>query len=289
MLTRTLSNTRRSGRRRLGVGVLLALGGLGVSGAPAAAIVVEGMNSMPLPLGVEGHIGSWNGSSGVPVGPHWLITAKHTGGFVPLFFIMNGHWHTAVEIRDHPTLDLRMVRVAEAFPGWHRIATGVGNGDPCVLGGWGVTAGAPLPGGNGYTWGGPHGETWGANRVYSSSTAMLGVRFDAPGTGDAVPYEAMFAVNDSGGGLFTWGVDGQLELAAIAVSVSGFGQATYGQMGYAIRLEPVRDWIMAVADPSLPMLSSVIAPRESSLGAGWTLAASAALLAGVAGLRRRTR
>ena len=290
MLPCSSLNVRSIGRWRFGACALLGLGVLGASALPAAAIVVEGMTSMPLPFGVEGHIGSWNGSSGVPIGPHWLITAKHTGGFVPMYFIMNGHWHTAVEIRDHPTLDLRMVRVAEAFPGWHRIATGVANGDPCVLGGWGVTAGAPLAGGNGYTWGGPHGETWGANVVFSSSTAMLGIRFDAPGTGDAVPYEAMFAVNDPGCGLFTWGADGQLEVAAIAVSVSGYGQASYGQFGYAIRLEPVRDWIMAVADPSVPMLSSVIAPRESSLGSGWAgVLAGAALLAGASNLRRRRR
>lgn len=278
---------RSNWRGRIG---LLAVAGAAMAANSAGAIVVEGLSSMPMPTGVSGHVGSWNGSSGVPVGPHWFITAKHTGGAVPQWFFMNGGWHLGIEIRDHPSLDLRMVRVTEAFTGWHRIATGVAANDPCVLGGWGVTGGAPLANGTGYDWGGGHQEMWGANIVQAASSAVLSVRFDAPGTGNAVPYEAMFAVNDSGGGLFTWGVDGQLELAAVAVSVSGYGQAGYGQAGYALRLEPVMDWIMAVADPSVPMLSSVVAPRESAFGSGVVgLCAGAALLAGASTLRRRRR
>lgn len=255
--------------------------------APAHAIVVEGMQSMARPQGAA--VGMWNGSSGVPVGPQWLITARHTGGAVGGWFLCNGRWHQAVEIREHASLDLQMVRVAETFDTWHRIAEGVVAGDPCVVGGWGVTAGAALANNAGYTWGGPHQETWGANVVQNAS-AILSVRFDAPGTGNAVPYEASFAVNDSGGGLFTWGVDGQLELAAIAVSISGFGSAAYGQSGYAVRLEPVKDWIMAVADPDMPISSSVVAPRASLAAPGWVGALGGAmLLTGLCGLARRRR
>jgi hypothetical protein len=261
---------------------MLALAGLA---APASAIVVEGMVSMDRPTGAA--VGNWNGSSGVPVGPQWFITAKHCGGAVNGWFLCNGNWHMAVEIREHPTMDLQMVRVAETFENWHRVAEGVVAGDPCIMGGWGVTAGAPIDGNLGYTWGGPHGETWGANVVQAAS-AVMSVRFDAPSSPNAVPYEASFAVNDSGGGLFTWGVDGQLELAAIAVSISGYGAAAYGQNGYAIRLEPLKTWIMEVADPAMPIASSVVAPRASIIGPGMIgVAAGAGLLAGLYGLRRR--
>jgi hypothetical protein len=223
----------------------------------------------------------------VAIAPQWFITAKHTGGAVNGWFLCNGTWHQAVEIREHPSMDLQMVRVAESFTNWHRIAEDVGPGDPCIIGGWGVTAGAAVDGGLGYTWGGPHQETWGANVVQNAS-AILSIRFDSPGTGNAVPYEAIFAVNDSGCGLFTWGADGQLELAAIAVSISGYGAAGYGQSGYAVTLDPLQSWIMEVADPEMPISSSVVAPRASLIGPGvFGTAAGGMLLAGLGTLRRR--
>ncbi len=262
-----------------------ALLALGVAATPAQAIVVQGMVSMARPANAA--VGSWYGSSGVPVGPQWFITARHVGGTPNSWFQCNGTWHLALEIRQHPTLDLQMVRVAETFDTWHRIAEGGVSGDPCIMGGWGVTAAAELPNNAGYTWGGPHQEMWGAN-VLQNATSVISVRFDAPGTNNAVPYEASFAVNDSGGGLFTWGADGQLELCAIAVSISGFGQAAYGQSGYAVRLEPVKAWIMEVADPTMPITSSVVAPRSSLVGPGWLgIAAGTAMLAGLAGVRSR--
>lgn len=277
-----MSSSTRSLNITAAAASFMAIAGLA---APAAAIVVEGMQSMPRPDGAA--VGQWNGSSGVPVGPQWFITAKHCGGAVNGWFYCNGTWHMAVELREHPTMDLQMVRVAETFETWHRIAEGVEAGDPCIMGGWGVTAGAPIDGNLGYTWGGPHQETWGANVVQAAS-AVLSVRFDAPGTGNAVPFESSYAVNDSGGGLFTWGVDGQLELAAIAVSISGYGAAGYGQSGYAIRLEPLRAWILEVADPEMPISSSVVAPRASLVAPGlFGAVGSAALLAGLYGVRRR--
>ncbi len=268
----------------------VALLALAAAAAPASAIIVEGMVSMPRPANAA--IGSWAGSSGVPISPHWFITAKHTGGGVNGGFWCEGTWHTAVEVRMHPTMDLQMIRVAEAFTTWHRIATGVVAGDPCVMGGWGVTAGSPLPNNAGYDWAGAHAETWGAN-VIQNASAVVSVRFDAPGTGNAVPFESSYAVNDSGGGLFTWGADGNLELAAIAVSVSGYGSAAYGQSGYAIRLEPVMTWIMEVADPAMPISSSIVAPRagfdpSSSTPSTWVgFVGAAMLLTGLYGFPRR--
>ncbi len=278
------STTLHHPARAAAIAAISAFSGLA---APAQAIVVEGMVSMSRPLGAA--VGTWNGSSGVAVGPQWFITAKHTGGGVGGWFLCNGQWHQAVEIREHPTMDLQMVRVAETFETWHRIATGVVAGDPCMMGGWGVTAASPIDGNLGYNWSGTREETWGANVVQNAS-AVLSIRFDAPGTGNAVPYEASFAVNDSGGGLFTWGVDGRLELAGVAVSISGYGAAGYGQSGYAIRLEPLMAWIMEVADPSMPISSSVVAPRASLAENGWLgVAGAAMLLTGLHGLTRRRR
>ena len=236
-------------------GVSAAIIASGLVTAPAEGVVVQNRASIsPAP----GWVGYWNGSSGVPIGPHWVITAKHTGGSVGMDFWMQGVAYNCVEIREHPTQDIQLLRVTQTLPGWHRLATGVEYGDPCILGGYGATAGADVT--NGYDWSGPHQETWGANVIQSPGT-LLAVRYDPPATG--VPFESLFAVNDSGGGLFVYGADSQLELAGVAVSVTNFGSTVYGNVAYALNVEDLENWIMPIVDPGEPISSSVIAPRAS--------------------------
>jgi hypothetical protein len=136
----------------------------------------------------------------------------------------------------------------------------VGLGDPCVLGGFGATAGASLSNNSGFDWSGPHVETWGANMI-DGEGALLAVRFDPPTSDWAVPHEAIFAVNDSGAGLFVYGLDGSLQLAGIGVSVLGWGSSQYSSTAFALNIDLVRNWMGPIVDPTQPLSSAVAAPR----------------------------
>jgi hypothetical protein len=251
---------------------------------PARAIVCANRDEMSNPS--DGWVGNWNGSSGVAISNHWLITAKHVGGGVNGIFALRGLAYRAVEIVQHPTMDVQLVRVAEELPGYHHLADTdeVDAGLPCVLGGWGVTAGDALPDG-GWAWNGQRKETWGANMI-DGAGALLSLQFDDPASPTGVPHEALFAVNDSGGGLFVFGPTGEMKLAGIAVSVTGWGSTKYGNAAFALNVAEMHNWIMPYVDPSKPLTSSVEAPR--ALLGGW-LVGSIALTAIASRVVRRRR
>jgi hypothetical protein len=268
------------------VGTAAVLGGLLF--APAAeGVIVEGLVPMARPA--DGYVGGFNGSSCVAIAPRWFITAKHVGGSAPGLLWMRGEFYNVVEIRQHPSQDLQILRVDRDVPGYHRLAANVQVGDPCLLAGFGVTGGAALPNNAGYDWNGPRQETWGANTIEGVGNTLY-IRFDPPTAAGAVPKEAIFGVNDSGGGLFVWGPDGSLRLAGVAVSVTGFGSAAYYNAAFAISMDSVRSWLNPVVDPVEPVSSSVIAPR-AGVGLPWVpaWAGGAALTATLATLRRRRR
>lgn len=253
--------------------------------APRAhGVVVAGHDPMERPL--NGYVGTWNGSTAVCIGTNWIISAKHVGGSVGGYFTMRGVQYRAVEIVPHPTQDIELIRVAETLPGYHRLATGVTSGDVGVLGGCGVTGSANYD--NGYAWTGPRQETWGMNTIEGVGS-LVSVRFDNPSDAGAVPHEATFAVNDSGAGLFVYGSDGSLELAGVAVSVTGFGSSVYGTWAFSVNLTGLRNWVLPIADPGAPITSSVEAPRADVFGgsAPSVVWAGAVMLGVAAGRRRR--
>ncbi len=218
---------------------------LGVAGAVAVttaanAVVVEGLNII-LPPPAGGWVGGWNGSSGVPVSQYWVLTARHVGGSAGQHFVMRGQWYLAAEIRQHPTLDLQLIRVTTPMPAWHAIAPQQFAGTAVYLGGCGHTTQSPLPNNQGWDWGGERFEAWGRNRIETAGS-MLRIRFDAPGA-NAEPQEGAFALNDSGAGLFVMGPNGQLQLAGTAVTVSGGGASTYGSSCYCVALHTAQPWI----------------------------------------------
>lgn len=228
--------------------------------APKAhALIVEGLDPMPRPAG--GWVGNFNGATGVCVGPDWVISAKHVGGQVSSWFILQGQAYQVVEMVAHPTLDMALFRVDRPLPGYHKIARSAALGDPVMLGGHGLTGAAPLPEGNGYDWNGPKQETWGAN-VIEMEGYLWGVRFDRPSSPESVAHESIFALSDSGGGLFVFGPDGDLQLAGMALSVSGYGAARYGNMAFCLNLIHFRNWILPVVDPSTPIDSGIEAPQS---------------------------
>jgi len=247
---------RRNMITRLVAALVAALAALAYAGHAEGVVTAD-----PMERPSDGWIGAFNGSSCVAVGPYWFVSAKHVGGVVGGYVVMRGIWYRVVEIDEHPTYDVELIRVAEELPGYHHLAEQASLGDPCVLGGLGVTAGAPLPDGSGFDWGGPHEETWGANTIEGDGL-MLSIRFDSPLSSYAVAHEAIFAVNDSGGGLFVYGSDGSLQLAGIAVSVMNWGSAQYGNSAFALSVQLFGNWMMPIVDPSQPVSSGVEAPRE---------------------------
>lgn len=256
---------------------------LSLAASSASGLVVTDLDPMPIPD--NAWVGNLNGSSAVPVGADWIITARHIGVSPGGWFILRGAAYQVVEVRFHPFMDLALCRVNQPLPGWHTIAERAGLGDPVILGGHGVTGAAALPAGDGYDWNGPKVETWGANTIEQEGY-FLGVRFDAPSHPDAVPYEAMFAVNDSGGGMFVVGPDGKLQLAGVAVSVTGYGSARYGNVGYALNLTTVRNWILPIVDPTQPISSGTGAPQAMLMFPGVDPAVAGGVVA-LSLLRRR--
>jgi len=240
----------------------------------AEAIVCANRDALDTPA--NGYVGWWNGSSAVCVGPNWIVSAKHVGGTVNGLFWMRGVSYRAVEIRQHPTQDIQIIRVAETLPGYHRLATNVTAGDLAILGGYGNTAGTAVA--NGFDWTGAQAETWGANLIENAGTLIV-IDFDSPGSSTAVPNESIFAVHDSGAGLFVYGLDGSLELAGVAVSVTGYGSSVYGNSAFCLNMDFLRTWIQPTVDPSAPITSSAVAPRAGIFDGGthsmvWGLAVS---------------
>jgi hypothetical protein len=237
---------------------ILALG-CACFAADAQAIVVSGLQSLPRPD--ASYVGNFNGASGVAIGPDWIVTAKHVGGAVGSYFGMHGQTYQAVEVVNHQYLDLQLVRLDRALPGFHPVTDSARLGDPVILGGFGVTAAAALPNNAGFDWAGPRAETWGAN-VIEQEGFLLGVRFDAPTNPASVPFEANFALYDSGGGLFIVNDEGMLELAGVAVSVSGWNGARWGNSGLALNASLWRNWALPIVNPAQPISSAIEAPRS---------------------------
>lgn len=256
LLTRPLRARRHCGALWAPV---LALGlSLCCSAAPALAVVSANRDEMTRPE--HGWVGRWNGSSAVPIAEHWFITAKHVGGLVNGSITIRGEHYVAAEIVQHPSYDLMLVRTVQPMPGWHELADAdlIASGNLCVIAGYGAVAGDELA--DGYTWSGVRRETWGAN-IIESAGFLLAISFTNPASPIAVPHESIFAVNDSGGGMFVVDSDGGLRLAGVAVSVTGWGASRWGNSAYALNAAQLRNWIMPIIDPSRPVASSVQGPR----------------------------
>lgn len=233
----------------------------------ASAVVVAPGAGADSPEFGAGYIASWGGASAVAVGERWLLSARHVGGGVGGGATLAGESFVADRIVDNRTEDLQLIHVDRALPGWHELATAdhaVVPGQPVLLGGFGYRAGSGLADGTGYDWSGGPGEAWGRNRADQVGGRVL-IRFDSPGSAAAEPREALFALSDSGGGLFTQGVDGVLRLAGIAVSTSsGFGSTRFGDYALAINIDVWSAWITATIYPGVPITSSQPPPAQGS-------------------------
>ena len=175
------------------------------------------------------------GFLGVPIAPHFYITAKHIGGSVGQVFNFHGDSYITIAYHDSPptaasdTTDLRIWEVehTKPFPTYAPLSTGVADlGATATIYGGGaqrgdsVSVSAEL---KGWKWGEiNYRERWGRNIVTGTVDGgddlgeLLFCDFDQPGIVD----ECHLSVGDSGGGLFVL-ENGLWRLAGINFAVDG--------------------------------------------------------------------
>jgi hypothetical protein len=228
--------------------------------ADASAVVVFGAVGMDAPT--HGFVGAWNGSTAVAVGDQWILTAAHVGGSVKGRFTLNGEKFRGVERFVNKDADLALVRVDGLLPGWHAITADVSRKDEVLLAGAGRVAGADVR--DGYKWSNTKELTWGANVVESTSRGRITLEFDADRRG-ALAYEAGFAMNDSGGGVFTVSETGELLLAGIARGVSELNVTRRGSLSYAVLLADHLDWIASILGEQADWYAGWLEAQEALL------------------------
>lgn len=166
---------------------------------------------------------------GVPIAPHFFITAKHFGGSVGTVFDFHGDSYTTIGFHDSPTTDLRIWEVnhAKPFPVYAPLSSGVADiGAVAAIFGRGTRRGAEVVVGGepkGWIWGpGDDVKRWGRNVVTgvvsggASYGPLLYCDFNKPG----IANECQLSVGDSGGGMFVL-ENGLWRLAGIHLAVDG--------------------------------------------------------------------
>lgn len=166
---------------------------------------------------------------GVPIAPHFFITAQHFGGSVGTTFDLHGDVYTTIAFHDSPTSDLRIWEVnhAKPFPTYAPLSSGVNDlGAVATVFGRGTQRGDEVSVGpelKGWKWGpGDDVKRWGKNTVENVLLGRIGIGellycdFDNPGLAS----ECHLSVGDSGGGLFVL-ESGLWRLAGIHYSVDG--------------------------------------------------------------------
>lgn len=262
--------------------------------AGSAHAVVLHTDSFPADRPSDAWVGRWNDNgrpprgSVVPVGPNYVLTARHInpGGGEGTTIVIAGQSYRVVELFDHAEADLRLARIARADGQPAELATWaplyVGTREMSaytVFGGYGKGRGDPLVDNGktyGYAWSGADNSTlrWGENRIEGidvatvqsagTTTHVLLVDFDGPG-GTYVA-EAGLAEWDSGGGWFvrdggTW---------ALA------GMSLYAEPHVAGAISLQQSWF---DDPTTPQ-------KDPDIVAGARVSAYVGFIEGVLALRR---
>lgn len=177
---------------------------------------------------------------GVPIAPHFFITAKHIGGSVGNVFDFHGDSYVTIAVHLSPTTDLAIWEVdhAKPFPTYAPLSTGADDiGGIATVFGRGTQRGVEVivsgeP--KGWKWGfNDDVKRWGRNTVVNTIDGgagfgeLLYCDFDNPGMVD----ECHLSVGDSGGGLFVLEA-GLWRLAGINLSVDGPFRLNNMEPGY---------------------------------------------------------
>lgn len=237
--------------------------------------------------------GGFGNFTGIPIGPHHFVAAKHIGQ-ASAFLEFRGTNYTIVSSASDSDSDLVLYEVRDTFPEFAQLFDGASElGAAVMVFGRGAQRGAEVFLGDelrGWKWGAwDMRMRWGTNVVAdimvnnpeAPGTELLQVDFDQAGGAD----EAHLAVGDSSGGVFLR-QNGQWRLAGLNFSVdgpyntstngTGFLAALFKHDGfyfggegnwklitrrtpigsfYATRIKARRDWIDGVlALPTTPSL-----------------------------------
>lgn len=192
------------------------------SGDPQSRITTPGDNS-----GWQ-YEGKFKDFLGVPIAPHFFITATHIGGVVGDVLDFHGDPYTTIAKHNVPSTDLTIWEVnhVKPFPTYAPLSSGAADvGSLVTVIGRGTQRGGEvIVGGEskGWQWGVTDKvQRWGRNTVGGVQTAagfgqLLYCDFDSPGQ----PDECHLSNGDSGGGMFV--LEGGLwRLAGINFSVDG--------------------------------------------------------------------
>lgn len=175
------------------------------------------------------YTGLFHTSLGVPIAPHFFITAKHIGGTIGMTFNWHGDLYTTIAVHNNPDNDLAIWEIdhSKPFPNYAPLSGGFNDlGGTVTLLGRGTQRGEEvvLDGAlKGWKWGGIDlVQRWGKNVTAGSAVtvpglgALLQCDFNQPG----IANECHLSVYDSGGGMFIF-ESGMWRLAGINYGVDG--------------------------------------------------------------------
>ena len=210
----------------LALGVAVAFAAISATPADAVLLYKSAIRNKTAPTGAEANSGwqyqgHWsNGFEGIPIAPHYFITASHVGGNPGAAIWFRGTNYTTTNQYDDPNTDLRIYKVSGTFPAYAQLYTKTDEvGKLATVFGRGTGRGTDVKVGTslkGWQWAAlDKVESWGDNNVAGLKDfgagygTFLDFKFDRTGTAN----EAALSNGDSGGGVFikdgtTWKLAG---------------------------------------------------------------------------------
>jgi len=188
----------------------------------------------------QAFVGVFRGGSAVAIGENRFITAAHVGGVTRSVVELNGERYIATSVTPHPELDIAVIEIEGTLPGWYNVTDDIGRGDRVIIGGNGKIQSKKRK--KGYKWASSRSEIWGENIVNFMYEGYGFFDFDKK-SNRKLDAEAIFSQGDSGGGVFVENPDGTLDLAGIAIGVTGkTGFSRFGNLGVFL---PIADALRA--------------------------------------------